>query len=80
MQFRFHTGSLHDSLLTRREVWSMPALRSAIEDWYETKIIGEIEFRYAGFDDRINWDTWNVVGSVYGPEKVVLGQSDSNTF
>jgi hypothetical protein len=77
IDFRFHAGSLADSLETLTVVTSMGELRDVIEKRYGgERIKGDLEFTNCTWDERINWLSYNVVGNIKGYGKHVIGQSN----
>jgi len=69
--FRWHRGTLEESLATVVEVADRPALDAVLKDgWYET---GVVIVKPYGFDARIGWDAHIVtvngvaVGFTNGP-------------
>lgn len=73
-QFRFHRGSLEDSLKTRVEVSSkadvLKIVREALEPYEE---IDDISIRPYGFDDRINEEVFIVVTMLGGISTGAVG-------
>jgi hypothetical protein len=76
MKFRFHRGSLEDSLATVVEVGSMAELRAVIEkEWGLICPTGDepLSVEPYGYDARIDWDThlvlwkYQPVGFLNGP-------------
>lgn len=61
IKFRFHRGSLEDSMKTVIEINTMVELVNAInkEFVYDIKET-QITFSYASYDNRIGWDTYYV--------------------
>ena len=53
-KFRFHRGSLADSMATVREVNSLYELITALNDVCEP---GKVLIKPYCYDDRIDWDT-----------------------
>lgn len=81
MLFTFHRGGLVESKNTTTEVQTMDALREHIQNKWGCVIVGELEFSYAMYDARIQWDTWNVIGCVgNNTRKVVFGQANKGKF
>ena len=78
MKFRLHRGSLEESMKTVVEIKSPDELRKVIQDntpWLKGEPI--IDFVYAGWDQRVGWDTFYV--TVRGPIDTgphVVGMSD----
>jgi hypothetical protein len=82
MLFRYHTGSLQESLKSTFEVSTLEELRNAIEKSYsisiesEVKLIGELEFSEPIYDSRTGWNTHTVSGNIEHYGKHVIGQSN----
>jgi len=70
MKFRFHKGSLEDSIKTVIDVNSLEELEDIISKEYDIPLSGWFEFRfeYAGYDNRIDWETYYVIvkDMIYG--------------
>lgn len=80
MKFRFHKGSLEESLKTQIEVNTIEELISAIENYYsdtnQNKIVN-LKFEYAGYDKRIDWNTYYVLVKLNNSSQFfVAGMSD----
>ena len=62
MKFREHRGQLSDSMNTQIEVHSEKELLEHINSMYEPFKItfDKVKFKYVGFDDRINQETYYV--------------------
>lgn len=70
MKFRFHKGSLENSMKTICEVIDLNDLKNIIEkneNWLE-RPIGTLTCNHYCYDYRIDWDTWVVCndGSAIG--------------
>lgn len=75
MQFRWHRGSLDDSMATVRCVRDLPHLLDVIETEFQgvPQVTGEnIRIEHYGFDKRIGWDSHVVYLPGYG----VIGFTD----
>lgn len=76
MRFRFHRGTLEDSLKTlvnfknKEELYKI--ICDSFKDFDFKFNIENIEFKHQGYDERCNWDTYLVHIKNYG----VIGQSD----
>lgn len=73
-KFRWHRGSLSDSLATTVEVTDRYALFLLLEkDWHEPVSGKAVDIKHYGFDRRIGWDTHlvtingHVAGMTDGP-------------
>lgn len=80
MLFRFHRGGLAESMKTAVEVKTLQELRNIIEKELQTELIADLEFKYVGFDNRVNWNTYYVTThtALYG--KHVVGMSNTDQF
>lgn len=60
--FRFHRGSLEESMATVKEFSSYQELVDYVRDAYKefNEPIGQLLFEHCCYDDRIGWDTWYV--------------------
>lgn len=79
MKYRDHKGSLHDSMKTERQVSSVDEIKAHLNKFYNQfgKKVEEIKFKYVGFDDRINWETYYVLQRLKGERRfTVAGMSD----
>ncbi len=61
LKFRYHTGSLQDSLLTTIEFNGFESLLKHIKDKFGVIGIGEVKkdgihIKYYGYDERVNQD------------------------
>lgn len=75
--FRFHKGTLDESMKTALSAITHNDLKKKIEKYYDKKILGNLIFRHQGLDVRNNWDTYIVTGIFEGEEKpIVLGHSN----
>jgi hypothetical protein len=76
MKYRDHTGSLTESMKTVQEIATIEALKTYL-DTRNNKKVETIMFQHAGFDKRINWDTYNVLQKLTGEtDFTVAGMSD----
>ena len=81
MKFREHRGQLSDSMATQVEVNSMQELLDTINKGYGSFGVkfDEVKFDYAGFDKRINQETYYV--SIFSDNSwCCIGMSDSDKF
>ncbi len=76
VDFRFHAGSLTESLKSCCTVTSLAQLRAVIEQRFSAPIVGELEFNDCRWDDRINWLTYLVVGTIARGDRGVIGMSN----
>lgn len=77
MKFRFHKGDLLESLKTKTEVNSIKELINLINKTYPyMPKVNKIKFKYVGYDNRIKWDTYNVIVKFGGLDYSVAGMSD----
>lgn len=77
MKFRQHRGGLKESLETTVEVFTFPELAEVVHAiWPE---MTGIKLEHIGTDDRIGWDTYNVVIE-FQDRWVIIGQTDGNSF
>jgi len=64
MKFRFHRGSLEESLQTVREVESLDDVRELLIWQVVLSLLPEyfkLTCRYYTYDKRINWQTWVIL-------------------
>jgi hypothetical protein len=83
MKFRFHKGSLDESMKTCVEVNSEGELARLLDkEGYLSPGIWKIKFSEDHiYDPRIGWDTWNVFVYREWPKfQFVVGMSDANHF
>lgn len=85
MRFRFHKGTLEESLKTVTEVSSLEELKKIISEYHTfTEDIPDVEslrFDKHVFDSRIGWNTYYVVVKLSNiKEEFVAGMSNSNSF
>lgn len=69
MKFRFHRGSLQDSLATTIEVNSLEELCEILKSSHSElnpESLAKLVSKHYCFDDRIGWDTWIVTIEGYG--------------
>lgn len=80
MKYREHRGQLSDSMATQVEVNSMQELLDHINKGWNCYDVNfnNVSFKYVGFDERINQETYYVIG--FEVREIVLGMSDSDTF
>lgn len=83
MRFRFHRGSLDDSMKTQTIVNSIEELVKKIEESHTifTLKIKYIRFEFCKMDERIGWNTYYVIvkyeeGKMGYDNEVVEGMSD----
>ncbi|MEN5103800.1 hypothetical protein [Brucella anthropi] len=67
MKFRFHRGSLADSMKTVKEVQNRDDLIALITDEVDLKPTDHIHIKPYGYDKRIGWDTYMVKVDGFGP-------------
>ena len=75
IKFRFHRGSLEESMATCVEVMTYQELFDLINDsWdsYTNRIVG-IELDYYTYDDRIGWETYIVIAVTVDGLKFPIG-------
>ena len=75
IKFRFHSGSLEESMATCVEVMTYQELFDLINDsWdsYLDRIVG-LEMDYYTYDDRIGWETYIVIAVTYNGIKIPIG-------
>ena len=79
MKFRYHRGQLTDSLLTQIEVNDEEELIADINNNLGAEFgrIENLDFKYTGYDERIGWNTYNVIIKCENvPYSFVIGMSD----
>lgn len=79
MKFRFHRGGLDDSMKTQVLIFTEVHLKKHIEK-HIPSFKGDLQFKHIGFDDRIGWDTWYVLGDCFGEKNIVIGMADTGSF
>jgi len=63
--YRDHTWSLENSMATVRTINTVEDIRTHLNEalrWFWEEV-DSIDFKHAGFDSRIDWDTYNVVAT-----------------
>jgi hypothetical protein len=75
LKYRDHRGSLDASMETVQEFSSKQELLAYLNtnSIYE---VTDVKFVYAGYDPRINWNTWYVLEHVNEWGWIVVGMSD----
>ena len=79
MNYRDHKGSLEDSMATVQTVRTKQQLLKHLSSVYG-KEISEVKFKYACYDERIEWDTYYVLAKVNTDRFCIVGMSNSNQF
>ena len=76
-KFRWHRGSLADSMATVVEVADRAALVAIIEaEWHWLVPGADIDINPYGYDKRIGWDTYLVTVQQLDGTRVVAGMTD----
>ena len=76
MKFRWHRGSLDDSMKTVVNVDSLSDLKAVINTNYP-EYKGDIKFEYCMYDKRVKWDTYYVSIKPYKDQGyMIIGMSD----
>lgn len=77
VKFRFHRGSLEESMANVYEVMNRQELINLInEQWpFKYQPILDVEVSRYVYDDRIGWDTYIIIGYFDG-ERHVIGFTD----
>jgi len=79
VKYRDHKGGLAEAMKTVIEVSSIDEIKAHLnESWNQFgKTVEEIKFRYVGYDDRIDWETFYVLQRFKGEtEFTVAGMSN----
>lgn len=79
MKYRDHRGTLEESLKTVQQFNTKDELISHLNSIYRqfNRTIAEIKFEHFGFDDRTQWDTYEVMQRLEGETHfTVAGMSD----
>lgn len=81
MKFRKHRGSIEDSMRTQIEINSMEELIDYIEEDFKifNRKVTSIKFKYMGFDERVNQESYNVIALFNNNEaENIVGTSDED--
>lgn len=76
MKYRDHRASLEDSMATERILRSFDEIKDYLlkkSDGWGDEEIEEIWIKYYGFDPRINWDTYLVIGMLKNKKEYPFG-------
>ena len=77
MLYREHRGLLAESMETVKEFQTLDELKEHIKlEWCGYDVVTSIEFQHVGFDVRINWDTYNVIGKFKNYGETIIGMSN----
>ena len=81
MLYRDHKGSLEDSLKTVQKIHSKAELISHLNTINNNRHVTDVKFYHAGYDQRINWNTFYVMQRMKGEENyTIAGMSNTNKY
>lgn len=79
LKYRDHRGGLDESMKTVQEVVSVQEIKNHLNRKFKSfgKEVEEVKFEYAGFDERVDWDTYYVIVRLSGEKETwVIGMTN----
>ena len=82
LKYRDHRGSLAESMETLIEVSNTDEIINHLNEFYKQfgETVAEIKFNHVGFDERINWDTYNVLYRLEGQKDFTVAGMTNGCF